>query len=130
MAIPMQFHQPWSDIDPSGQHGGLPGELGEFVGPALGDNPRTKNQDVKTIFNALQASAASISRSPESNIEGPPRRTIVEETLRSMNWVLERILDRSYSLATNMFQWTHATPPYEPFMLIPTCWVTWLSALS
>jgi hypothetical protein len=119
MSIPQQFHQSWSEIDPSGAHGGLPGELEEFVGPALGDNPRTKNQDVKTVFNAVQASAASISRHPESNIEGPPRRGIVEETLRSMNWILERVLDRTHTLATNMFAWTHATPPYEPFTLIP-----------
>lgn len=119
MAIPMQFHQPWAEIDPEMKHGGLPGNLTEFVGPALGDNPRTKNQDVKTIFGAIQTTAASISMHPEANIEGPPRREVVEEVLRALNLIMERILDRSYTLATNMFAWTHATPPYEQFRLIP-----------
>jgi hypothetical protein len=119
MAIPQQFHESWENVDPSGAHGGLPGELGEFVAPMLGDNPRTKNQDVLTIFSVIQTAAASISRSPEANIEGPPRKNIVEEVLRAMNWIMERVLDRTYTQATNMFEWAHATPPYEQFRLIP-----------
>ena len=119
MAIPQQYHQPWAEIEPTGAHGGLPGELTEFVGPMLGDNPRTKNQDILTIFSIIQTAAASITRSPEANIEGPPRRNIVEEVLRAMNIILESILDRTRSQATNMFEWQHATPPYEQFRLIP-----------
>jgi hypothetical protein len=51
--IPQEFHQPWSEIDPSGAHGGIPGELGEYVGARLGDNPATKNVDMFTIFSAV-----------------------------------------------------------------------------
>ena len=119
MSIPQQFHEPWANVDPEGQHGGLPGELGDFVAPMLGDNPRTKNQDILTIFSVIQTAAASITRSPEANIEGPPRRNIVEEVLRAMNIILERVLDRTYTLSTSMFEWQHATPPYEQFSLIP-----------
>ena len=99
--------------------GGIPGELGGFVGPDLGDNPRTKNQDIKTIFTAVMTTAASISMSPEANKEGPPQRNIVEETLRALNFVFERILDRTTTMSTVMFEWCHATPPYETLHLRP-----------
>ena len=119
MAIPQKFHKPWVEIDPSMTHGGVPGELGEFVGPDLGDNPRTKNQDMKTIFTAIMTTAASISMAPEANKEGPPGRNIVEETLRALNFIFERVLDRTRTLSTSTFEWCHATPPYEYLMLRP-----------
>jgi hypothetical protein len=119
MAIPQKFHLPWSEIDPAMTHGGIPGELTEFVGPDLGDNPRTKNQDIKIIFTAVMTTAASISMAPEANKEGPPQRNIVEETLRSLNFIFERILDRTQTMASNTFEWCHATPPYEYLMLRP-----------
>ena len=99
--------------------GGIPGELTEFVGPDLGDNPRTKNQDIKTIFTAIMTTAASISMAPEANKEGPPGRNIVEEVLRALNFIFERILDRTQTLSTSTFEWCHATPPYEYLMLRP-----------
>jgi len=119
MAVPDKFHLPWVEIDPSLAHGGIPGELGEFVGPALGDNPKTKNQDIKTIFTSVMTTAASISMSPEANKEGPPGRNIVEETLRALNFLFERVLDRTQTLSTSTFEWCHATPPYEDLHLRP-----------
>lgn len=119
MAIPQKFHLPWSEIDPAMTDGGIPGELTEFVGPDLGDNPRTKNQDIKTIFTSVMTTAASISMAPEANKEGPPGRNIVEETLRALNFIFERILDRTQTLSTGTFEWCHATPPYEYLMLRP-----------
>ena len=119
MAIPQQFHKPWVEIDPTMADGGLPGNLTEFVGPDLGDNPRTKNQDVKTIFTAVMTTAASISMAPEANKEGPPQRNIVEEVLRALNFIMERILDRTQTMSTTTFEWCHATPPYEAFNLRP-----------
>ena len=119
MAIPQKFHRPWNEIDPAMTDGGIPGELTEFVGPDLGDNPRTKNQDIKTIFTAIMTTAASISMAPEANKEGPPGRNIVEEVLRALNFIFERILDRTQTLSTSTFEWCHATPPYEYLMLRP-----------
>jgi hypothetical protein len=119
MAIPQKFHKPWNEIDPSMAHGGVAGELTEFVGPDLNDNPKTKNQDIKTIFTAIMTTAASISMAPEANKEGPPGRNIVEETLRALNFIFERVLDRTKTLSTGTFEWCHATPPYEYLMLRP-----------
>ena len=119
MAIPQKFHKPWVEIDPAMTHGGVAGELTEFVGPDLNDNPRTKNQDIKTIFTAIMTTAASISMAPEANKEGPPQRNIVEEVLRALNFVMERVLDRTQTMSTSTFEWCHATPPYEYLMLRP-----------
>jgi len=119
MAIPQKFHKPWSEIDPAMTHGGVEGELLEFVGPDLNDNPRTKNQDIKTIFTAIMTTAASISMAPEANKEGPPQRNIVEEVLRALNFIMERVLDRTQTMSTSTFEWCHATPPYEYLMLRP-----------
>lgn len=117
--IPEKFHQPWVEIDPTGQHGGLPGELGEFVGARLGDNPTTRNIDLLTIFNAVRDSAASLSMAPTAHLEGPPDRNIVEEVLRAINWCAERIMDRTRTSSTAMFQWTHAVPPTIDFAQRP-----------
>ena len=117
--IPERFWQPWAEIDPSGGHGGLPGELGEFVGARLGDNPSTKNIDLITVFGAVRDSAASLSMHPQSHMEGPPTRNMVEETLRALNWINERILDRTKTSSTRFFTWTHATPPLVAFCQRP-----------
>jgi hypothetical protein len=117
--MPQEFHQPWSEIDPSGGHGGIPGELGEYVGARLGDNPRTKNIDMHTIFQVVRDCAAALSVHPAANMEGPPDQKVVEETLRGLNYILERMLDRTKTQATGSFFWEHATPPFLNFRQRP-----------
>lgn len=119
MAIPSKLYVAWSVIDPSLAHGGIPGELGEFVGPDLGDNTQTQNSDLKDIFTAIMTTAASISMAPEANKEGPPSRRIVEETLQAMNFIMERVVDRTITASTKTFEWCHAVPPNEEFRLRP-----------
>lgn len=119
MAIPEKFWQPWAEVDQSGDHGGLPGELGEFVAPRLGDNPQTKNVDLHTVFTVIMETAAALSMHPTANLEGPPQRAIVEEVLRGLNLSFERIMDRTRSCSTSFFLWEHATPPYMTYKLRP-----------
>jgi hypothetical protein len=117
--IPDEFWQPWAEIDPSGTHGGIPGELADYVGARLGDNPKTKNIDLDLVFQVVRDTAASLSMHPYANKEGPPERGMVEETLKGINWILERMLDRTRTVATKFFTWCHATPPYRSFFQRP-----------
>lgn len=117
--IPQEFHQPWSEIDPTGAHGGLPGALGEYVGARLGDNPQTKNIDVHTIFSVTRDCAASLSMHPYANVEGPPEQGFVEKVLRALNYIMERMMDRTKTQATGFFTWCHATPPMLNFTQRP-----------
>lgn len=117
--IPQEFWQPWSEIDPTLRHGGIPDGLTGFVAARLGDNPRTCNADLKTIFSALNDAAAALSMHPEADREGPPLRNLVEETLRALNWILERIQDRTKTTSTAFFMWTHATPPLDTLKVRP-----------
>ena len=123
MAVPAlndPFYQPWIEVDPELKHGGIPGELaGRFVAPRLGDNVTSKNVDVVTIFEVLRDSAASLASHPAAMAEGHPLKNTVEEVLRALNLVMERIIDRTQVMSTNMFFWTHATPPPKDFMLRP-----------
>ena len=119
MPVPQRFYVPWADIDPTGLDGGIPGELGEFVGPDLGDNTRTLNRDILRVFSDVRDVAASISMHPEADMQGEPSRSLIEEILKGGDLVLERIFDRTRTQATRNFLWHHATPPYEPFMLSP-----------
>jgi len=119
MPIPEKFWQPWSEIDPTGNHGGIAGALSEYVGPRLGDNAKTKNVDIHTIFIEMSEAASSLSRHPAANTEGPPIRPIMEETLRALNLIFERILDRTRVCATGYHYWTHATPPMLDFKVRP-----------
>lgn len=119
MAIPAKFYQPWSEIDPSGNHGGLPGNLDEFVAPRLGDNPSTQNRDLHYIFADVRDCAAALSMHPQGTVEGPPIRNTVEEVLKALNLCLERIVDRTKSTSTNFFLWQHAVPPAEDFRQRP-----------
>ena len=90
-----------------------------FVGPDLGDNPITKNADIISIFNAVRNVTASISMSPEGMKQGYPGRRIVEESLRGMNTILEKIVDVTHTDATRFFEWMHAIPPNLTFPLAP-----------
>lgn len=120
MPLHSEFWQPWSEIDPSLRHGGVEGELGTgWVGPRLGDNLVTKNQDMMMIFNIVRDCSASLSQVPNANVEGPPVRNTLEEILKAWNWISERILDRVTPRANRIFQWTHATPVEDPFKLRP-----------
>ncbi len=118
--LPEKFWQPWGDVDPALHHGGIPGVVGEgYVAPLLGDNPKTLNADLHRIFAVVRDSAASLSVAPGSDVEGPPVRNGVEEALRAYNWIAERILDRTKTVSTSFFQWTHARPPARLFALRP-----------
>lgn len=118
--IPGMFHQPWKDIDPSLQHGGIPGELeGQFVGPRLGDNPKTSNYDAYRVFRLLNDFAAAMSMRPDANVEGPPVRNAVEEFLRGVNLIVEQVYDRTQGDASRVFMWEHATPPNELLRVRP-----------
>jgi hypothetical protein len=57
--------------------------------------------------------------SPEADVQGPPGRNIVEEVLNSINFIFERILDRTITVATKTHEWTHAIPPAQGFQLQP-----------
>lgn len=119
-AVPGGFWIPWSQVDPTLTHGGIPAVIGTgYVGAKLGDNTTSKNVDARTVFSALRDFTASVSNHPEANIEGPPRRGVVEEVLRGLNWVMERLWDRTRSSADAFFSWTHATPPSESFRVRP-----------
>lgn len=120
MALPQKFHIPWESIDPELRHGGVPGELaGEYVGPDLGDNKRTLNLDMVTVFAACRDVASALSVHPSADTEGHPVRNAIEETLKGTNYVSERILDRISASSNRMFSWTHATPPAHGFRVRP-----------
>ena len=119
MPMPQKFWVPWSEVDPTMIHGGVPGELTEFVAPDIGDNKTTKNVDQVRIFGVVRDIAQSISMSPEAMKEGEPRRRIVEECLKATNDILEKALDRSSSSSTRTFEWCHAVPPAVGFALSP-----------
>lgn len=117
--IPEKFYQPWSEIDPNGSHGGIEGQLGMFVGPRLGDNTKATNSDLVTIFSVVNEVAASLSKHPHSDLEGPATRNMVEEVLRGINLIFERVSDRTLSPSMSPFTFTHATPPFMEFPLRP-----------
>ena len=120
MPMPEKFYKPWIEIDPALKHGGIAGELAPyFVGPDLNDNATTKNPDQLRIFMDVQAAAQSISMAPEAMKQGAPGRRIVEEALRAMNTILERIVDVTHTDATRFFEWCHAIPPNLGFPLAP-----------
>lgn len=115
-----QFYVPWQDIDPNLTDGGIPGELAPYyVAPDLGDNPSSKNTDMIMIFNTTRDVVQSISMHPEAMKEGQPNRRIVEESLRGINAILERIIDVTHTDATNFFNWVHAIPPRLVFTQAP-----------
>ena len=118
--MPEKFYKPWEEIDESLKHGGISGELqGNFVGPDLGDNPKTSNRDMKLIFEEVRDVAASISMMPGADVEGPPSHSAVKEVLQGLNHFFERVLDRTMVCSTPSFQFTHAIPPSENFTLRP-----------
>lgn len=119
MPMPKRFSKPWVEIDPSLAHGGIDGELNQFVAPDLGDNTETKNADMLKIFAAVRDFTQSVSMNPEANKQGQPGRRIVEETLKGINHVFETIVDVTHTDATRFFQWCHAIPPYQDFALSP-----------
>ena len=120
MAMPTKFFKSWIDVDPELKHGGIDGELAPyFVAPDLNDNTITKNPDLVSIFSAVRNVSQSISMSPESMKQGAPGRRIVEEALRGMNTVLEKIVDVTHTDATRFFEWCHAIPPNLVYPLAP-----------
>jgi hypothetical protein len=120
MAMAKKFYLPWAHIDPDLKHGGISGELeGNYVGPDLGDNTTTKNRDLLLIFSCVRDVAAALSMMPGADVEGPPLRNHVNETLQAMNWIMERTMDRTAVCSSDFFMWTHAIPPVEHFKLRP-----------
>jgi hypothetical protein len=120
MPVPQPFWVPWVDIDPSLRHGGIPGELeGQFVGPRFGDNPTTRNPDMKRMFTVLSDATAAISMTPGAEVEGEPSRNDVDLIFRATNKCFERLADRITTSANTIFQWDHATPPSDRFRVRP-----------
>lgn len=118
--MPEKFYLPWGEIDPSLMDGGIPGELAaNFVGPDLGDNPTTMNGDMVSVFNEIRNATQSISMSPEAMKQGTPGRRIVEEGLRALNSIFEKIVDVTHTNATRFHEWNHAVPPNLSFALAP-----------
>lgn len=118
--MPTKFFKPWSEIDSELKHGGIEGELAPyFVGPDLNDNPISKNPDLVSVFHTTQAVVRSISMSPEAMKEGYPGRRIVEEALRGVNLICEKVVDVTHTDATRFFEWCHAIPPNLGFALAP-----------
>ena len=95
MAMPEKFYLPWDQIDPSLQHGGIPGVIDQgWVGPDLGDNISTRNRDMKYVFEVLRDIAASLSMRPAADAEGPPNQNAMVEVLKVVHPLLEqRIVD-------------------------------------
>lgn len=120
MSMPAHFFLPWVKIDPTLRHGGIAGELeGQFVGPDIGDNTATKNLDMLSIFQAVNEVGASISMHHEADREGYPAKSIVEESLQAVNYVIEHIMDRTHSTASKFFGWNHAVPPTQLYKIRP-----------
>lgn len=118
--MPDKFYKPWAEIDSALKHGGIAGELEPFfVGPDLNDNPITKNPDLMNIFATAQNAVRSISMHPDSMIEGYPSNKMVDEALRAVNAILERIVDVTHTSATKFFTWCHAIPPNLGYALVP-----------
>jgi len=115
-----KFYLPWAEIDPDLKHGGIPGELEpHYVGPDLGDNPKTRNRDLYYIFGVARDGAAGLSMRPAADLEGPPNQNAMSEVLKALNWYFERVLDRTKVCSTPEHEWCHAIPPYETFKIRP-----------
>lgn len=118
--MPDKFFKPWVEIDPSLRHGGIAGELeGQFIGPDIGDNFATKNLDNLAVFQSINDVGAAISMHHEADREGYPAKSIVEETLQGVNFILEHIMDRTHSTASKFFGWCHAVPPTQLYKMRP-----------
>lgn len=118
--MPVRYFKPWIEIDPDLKHGGITDELAPYyVGPDLGDNPISKNADLIRVFNAARDVTQSISMSPEAMKQGAPGRRIVEEALRGINTIFEKIVDVTHTDSSRFFEWMHAIPPNLTFALAP-----------
>lgn len=118
--MPEKFSLPWIEIDPELKHGGVDGELAPyFVGPELGDNSASLNQDMITIFAAVNKVGMSISMAPEAMSEAQPGRRVIEEALMGINDIFEKIIDVTHTDASKFFEWNHASPPRDDFGLQP-----------
>jgi len=115
--LPVKFYVPWSKIDPSMQHGGIPNGLAGYVAPDLGDNPTTNNRSLVTIFYELNAATSAVSMHPMADVEGFPGRDLVEEALKAMQTFAERLITNTHTHATRFFVHTHCAPPTEHFKL-------------
>lgn len=118
MVMPTQFYVPWAQVDPDLKHGGIPDELAVgWVAPDLGDNKFTTNRDIQNITWMLSQVAASISMHPEAESEAFPGRRLVEEAIKGMDTITERVVDVTHTHATKFFSFTHAVPPVSAFKL-------------
>ena len=118
--MPNKFYVPWSDIDPSLQHGGIAGELAEgWVGADLNDNVKTQNRDIHYLVYMLSQFATSISMHPEAELEGFPPKKLVDECFAAQSTMIERVVDVTHTHASKFFSFTHAVPPVSYFKLTP-----------
>ena len=120
MPIEQSFFQPWSELDPSGAHGGIPGELGRMVGPRLGDNLKTRNADCHYLFHHLQLTASSISRHAYADRDDPlPNRMIMQHVIKGVNSLAVILKTRIRTQLDDHVMYSHARPGQQSFSLFP-----------
>lgn len=120
MAMPEKFYVPWDNIDPTLQHGGVEGELGNgWVAPDVGDNPTSTNYDIVGLFKDLNMYAAAISMHPEADSENLPGRALLETALKATSTFFEQVVDKTKTHATSFFAFSHAIPPVNHFTMSP-----------
>lgn len=120
MNMPTKFYKPWNEIDPSLQHGGIPGELAAgWVGADLGDNRTTTNKDMHNITYWLSQALTAVSMNPEADAQGMPGRRLVEQCLKVAETFTEMVVDVTHSHASKFFAFTHAIPPTNTFKITP-----------
>ena len=118
--MPTKFVVPWTSIDASGMHGGLPNVVGDgWVAPDINDNPISTNFDMVSLFNDLMRYCTAVSMNVEADMDALPGHALVRECLRACNTFFEDVADRTKTQATAMFAFQHAIPPVNKFQLYP-----------
>jgi hypothetical protein len=120
MALPTKFTKPWSAVDPSMQHGGIPGGLSEgWVGADLTDNLSTTNKDIHSTVYWLSQALTAVSMNPEADAQGMPGKRLVEQCLSVARTFTEMVVDCTHTHASKFFAFTHAIPPSNMFKITP-----------
>lgn len=118
--MPTKFIVPWTEIDPTGMHGGLPNVVGDgWVAPDINDNSVSTNYDIVGLFNELMRNCTSASINPEADSDALPGNALVDECLKITNTFFEDVADRTKTQATAMFAFQHPIPPVNSFQLYP-----------
>ncbi len=118
--MPKKFTVDWTEIEPTGMHGGLPNVVGEgWQTPDINDNPITTNTDIFILFNDLMRHVTALSIHVEADMDALPGNSLVKECMDIANTFFEDVADRTRSQAQAMFSFQHPIPPVNTFQLTP-----------